>query len=332
MQLSGTKRRACAAYAEKDHIIYTFNGDDAHQEEPEEKEFRCVYQKLNLERLSPLGDMCAETFLSNLLRHRGYSYQKSPALASPFKRAIKQHEIQSYSKDLLTAISANNIPFLKDLCDKQKHILACNRFGESTLHIAARKAFPQIVQLIMKSELKSESPLTIDDYGRSPLSDALWAITPCFSIIEQLLDYSIDLLYLTDVRGCTPLGYLREEHVCKLCLFFYSRRDKYWPLRVQTQVQTQVQTETEVQTQTQSQKQAQSQTQVQVQTQTQVQVQVQTQTQSQTQAFAQEVQVQAQAQYAAQPPVTEDTASIVAAAGACSHHQCGDVTVARGGA
>jgi hypothetical protein len=85
------------------------------------------------------------------------------------------------------------------------------------------------VELIFKTE--AGSPLVIDDYGRSPLSDAMWAILPSVAIIELLLDYAIDLLYLTDVRGFTPLDYIRKEHILQLCLFLYSKRENYWPLQ-----------------------------------------------------------------------------------------------------
>lgn len=232
----GVKRRACCETMTENknsNILLTYvpiehdkqmNDSDS---DSEMKGFQYVYEKLKLARLCPVSDMCAETFLINLLKRRGYIFQKSSALTSPFNRPIKQHEIQNYSNTLINAISGNDLVFLRNILDMKKHILACNQIGESTLHIAARNSCHQIVQLILKSE---ESPVTIDDYGRSPLNDALWAISPSFSVIEQLLDHSVDLLFLTDVRGFTPLNYVRKEYVFKLCLFFYSRREKYWPV------------------------------------------------------------------------------------------------------
>ena len=229
----GVKRPACAAFAEHVNNLPLTSvpgpvGGDI--DEYEMKQFQYVYEKLRLDQLCPVNEMCAETFLINLLKRRGHSFVKRSAFESPFKRPIRSHEIENYSKDLLNAISGNDIAFVQDLCRKQKRINACNQVGESTLHMAARKSCHQIVNLILKSE-EEKSPLMIDDYGRSPLTDALCAISPSFSVIEQLLDHSVDLLYLTDDQGFTPLNYVRKEYVIKLCLFFYSRREKYWPLR-----------------------------------------------------------------------------------------------------
>jgi hypothetical protein len=186
------------------------------------------YKELGLNNLCPANDICVETFLTNLLELRGYTFEKKPAMHSQHKRPIHHVELQSYTKDLIAAIGDNNISALNDLHENQgRHIFACNRFGESTLHIAARKSHSAIVEMILKTE---ESSLMIDDYGRSPLCDAMWAIAPSMCIMEQLLDKSLDLLFLTDVRGFTPLNYIRKENIFKVCLFLYSKRDEYWPI------------------------------------------------------------------------------------------------------
>lgn len=239
MKVIGVKRQSSAAFAKDDnhHVLTFFPSEDNKTEEECDTKFRVVYEKLKLNHLCPVSEICAEKFLTNLLESRGYQFERSPAIESPYKRTIKQEEMLSYSTNLIDAISNNNVEAIQERYDNKKRILACNRFGESTLHLAARKAHPRIVYMIFKSEV--EAPLIIDDFGRSPLTDALWAISPSFAVIEQLLDYEIDLLFLSDIRGFTPLNYVRKEHMFKVCLFFYSRREKYWPDKGQDQGQDQ---------------------------------------------------------------------------------------------
>jgi hypothetical protein len=190
--------------------------------------YQFIYEKLQLNHLCPSNDMCVETFLRRLLEVRGYEFCKRSALTSSLNRAPRQVERTSYCKELLKAVATNDVPELNRRVEQKEQILACNRYGESTLHFAARHSHHEAAQLIFKNE---ENPILIDDYGRSPLVDAMWAISPSFVIIEKLLDYSTELLQLTDVRGFTALNYVRKEHIFKFCLFFYSRREKYWPLQ-----------------------------------------------------------------------------------------------------
>jgi hypothetical protein len=188
--------------------------------------YRHIYEQLNLNEICPSNEICPETFFRNFVNKRGYTFCKKPALESSLNRPVQPHELESYNKELLAAVAANDISTLIDRCRRKIPVLACNKFRESTLHFAARNSLYQVAEIIINSV---QNPIIIDDYGRSPLTDAIWAVSPNFAIIERLLDHSLELLQLTDVRGFTPLNYVREEHVFKLCLFFYSRREKYWP-------------------------------------------------------------------------------------------------------
>mmetsp|Transcript_3159 Transcript_3159/g.5608 ORF Transcript_3159/g.5608 Transcript_3159/m.5608 type:complete len:340 (+) Transcript_3159:34-1053(+) len=194
----------------------------------EEKMFQHVYKNLGLCNFCPANEINADIFLTNLLRHRGYSTEQKPAMSSKYKRPIKKCESDLYNRELLNAISDNDLLKLADIYRSKKHLLASNCYGESTLHLAARKSNHKVVRFILEVE---ESPIMIDDYGRSPLTDAMWAVSPSFAVIEQLVTKFPDLISLTDVRGHTPLNYLRREHVFRVCLFLYSKRDTYWPAR-----------------------------------------------------------------------------------------------------
>lgn len=200
-------------------------GDDASVSKV--KQYQFVYETLGLNRYSHSSKVNAEEFLKNLLRQRGYPSVKSPAINSEYKRPIRPIEMESYTKSLIVAIGDNDFSKLIDIYKEQHHLLACNRFGESTLHLAARKSSHRVVRFILEVE---DSPIMIDDYGRSALTDAMWAVTPSFAVIELLMSKYPELISLVDVRGFTPLSYVRQEHVFKVCLFLYSKRDQYWPL------------------------------------------------------------------------------------------------------
>jgi hypothetical protein len=192
-----------------------------------EEQYKYIYETLGLNRFSHSAKVNADEFLKNLLRQRGYATLKSPAIQSEYKRPIQPHELESYSKALITSIGNNDFSNLADIYRTQSHLLACNRFGESTLHLAARKSNHRVVRFILEVE---DCPIMIDDYGRSPLTDAMWAVSPSFAVIELLMNKYPELISLTDVRGFTPLSYIRQEHVFRLCLFLYSKRDQYWPI------------------------------------------------------------------------------------------------------
>ena len=68
----------------------------------------------------------------------------------------------------------------------------------------------------------------VDDFGRTPLHDACWRVEPRFDIVTLLLDYNLDLLRIVDVRGASPLKYIREEHWLQWCAYLFHQKDKYW--------------------------------------------------------------------------------------------------------
>ena len=70
-----------------------------------------------------------------------------------------------------------------------------------------------------------------DGCGRTPLHEACWAETPCFEIIEMILDVDKHMLFIKDSRGATPLAYVRRDNWTAFTKFLMSKKDKYWPDR-----------------------------------------------------------------------------------------------------
>lgn len=104
---------------------------------------------------------------------------------------------------------------------------ACNKFGESIVHMACRRSTFEVVDFIMRN---GGSSWFVDDFGRTPLHDACWRSEPRFDIVTLILNVCPELLFVQDVRGSLALNYVREEHWLQWCAYFYHQRDKYWPV------------------------------------------------------------------------------------------------------
>lgn len=79
--------------------------------------------------------------------------------------------------------------------------------------------------------IKMDWNCLVDDGGRSPMHDACWRAEPLFSVISVLLDHNPRLLLFQDLRGDTPLHYVRSQHWGQWCAFLVLMQDKYWPAR-----------------------------------------------------------------------------------------------------
>ena len=117
---------------------------------------------------------------------------------------------ESYDVEIVQAIRQSNIDKLRDLAE-HKSLNACNRFGESLLHMACRRGDAKVVQFLL--DQPSVTPNTRDDYGRLPVHDAFWTSQPNRPVLDLWLrKTSPELLLSEDVRGHTPFHYSRKEH------------------------------------------------------------------------------------------------------------------------
>lgn len=103
---------------------------------------------------------------------------------------------------------------------------ACNRFGESIVHLACRRSSTAIVEFLIQH---GGDVTEVDDYGRSALHDACWRAEPRFDIVALIMDVNPELIRCCDRRGATPLQYVRKEHWVYWCAFLFFQKDKYWP-------------------------------------------------------------------------------------------------------
>lgn len=182
--------------------------------------------KLLLQTWGSVSAVAPDFFLSQLLESRGYENLHINSLAQRNIRTPSVHQIESYDNELVWAIRNSNLPQLKVLWESGKNMSACNKFSESIIHMACRRADLDVVEFILTHGGNLD---IIDDYGRTPLHDACWRIEPRFDIVTMILDINIDLIRFADKRGSIPVHYVRQEHWMQWCAYFYHQREKYWP-------------------------------------------------------------------------------------------------------
>jgi len=132
-----------------------------------------------------------------------------------------------YDKSMVTAVRSSDLPTLKGFYAEGRSMSACNKFSESIVHMACRRSQFDMVDFIVRH---GGDICIVDDYGRTPLHDACWRLSPQFDIVTLLLDRNVDLIRMIDVRGASPLKYVPENMWLQWCAYFHHQKDKYWPI------------------------------------------------------------------------------------------------------
>lgn len=182
-----------------------------------------------MSNLSPLPSLLTgppEAYLHGMLRERGYSVNFIASLSSRFYTAPTTDQMQSYDIELVRAIRSCDVGSLERLRASGRSMAACNKYGESILHMACRRSDFVVLQFLLAS---GASIGVSDDFGRTPLHDACWTTEPCFEVVQCLLDREPELLFAKDLRGSSPLQYVRQEHWAWWCAFFDYKKEAYWP-------------------------------------------------------------------------------------------------------
>lgn len=166
-----------------------------------------------------------EKFFRRLLSSRGYTSEPYPHESS-ISSSVNPRNLADYSLDILSAVRNSDILSLRRHRSERRSFSACNKFGESIVHLACRRSSFEAVEFILNNV---EELCIRDDYGRNPLHDACWRTYPDFRIVSLILDRNADLIRMQDIRGSTPLDYVRKDHHSLWCEFLYRNKEKYWP-------------------------------------------------------------------------------------------------------
>jgi len=162
--------------------------------------------------------------LVSILRDRGYKAEAKKSFEiKDFFYKFTDEDIAGYDQEVINAIRQQDIPLLKELRKKGKKLQCANRFGESLVHMACRRGFTDVVRFLIE-----EAGVTLrvkDDYGRTPLHDACWNVSPNFELMSYLLEKEADLLLVEDARGHFPFSYTRRNHWKDWARFLERRRE-----------------------------------------------------------------------------------------------------------
>jgi ankyrin repeat protein len=154
-----------------------------------------------------------QTTLERIVREKGHLDLKVHSLEDVpmgFFKDLLPEEIDAYDLEVLQAVRESNLDKLKQFHQEGRPLKCSNRFGESLLHLACRKALIHVVEFLVHH---AQVPLCVkDDMGRTPLADAFWTIDVNTQLVDLLVSHCPDLLWIADRRGHTPLAYARKEH------------------------------------------------------------------------------------------------------------------------
>jgi hypothetical protein len=145
----------------------------------------------------------------------GYHCRPNPLQLASFGNHLNQAVRQSDTKLLVQLLHCGLSPN------------ACNKFGESIVHSVCRRGDVDALQTLLAGECSLQ---VSDDYGRTPLHDACWqSDNPCFDTVRRILEPDKNLICLKDIRGATPLSYVKKESHAQWIDFLMSEFDRFWP-------------------------------------------------------------------------------------------------------
>ena len=150
--------------------------------------------------------------VKEIFTENGYTISDEQLSALSLKYFVKptSSQIAAYSIDTIKAVRVGDISELRRLHLSGVSFDCCNQFGESLVSMVCRKGNTEIVRFLVKEA--NVSLFICDDFGRTVLHDACWTVEPAFGLLEFLLEEIPDLLLVKDVRGHTPLDYVRKNH------------------------------------------------------------------------------------------------------------------------
>ncbi|CAB9519261.1 ANK [Seminavis robusta] len=111
-----------------------------------------------------------------------------------------------YDMELSRAVRMCDLDKMRELHNAGKSFDACNRFGESLLHMACRRGDARVVKFLIE-EAKVQVDVT-DDFGRTVLHDACWTGSVHTDVMDVLITAVPPEFWVTeDKRGHTPFDY-----------------------------------------------------------------------------------------------------------------------------
>jgi ankyrin repeat protein len=131
--------------------------------------------------------------------------------------------LDAYTMAAVTAIRNKDVGALRNMLRTGASLNACNRSGETLLHLACRRGNAETVAFLLH-EAHVPWDLTCE-LGRTVLHDACWRPAPDFPLFDVLLRaVPPHLLLAPDARGHCCLEYARKADWNKWVVYLCRRR------------------------------------------------------------------------------------------------------------
>ncbi|GFH53509.1 hypothetical protein CTEN210_09985 [Chaetoceros tenuissimus] len=176
-------------------------------------------------------DVCA--LYLEILKSKGYedwSFLSFEDVPEDFFTTMTQENFDGYTSEILNAVRGNDLEKLRSLNENGHCMQCCNKFGESILHLAARRGNAEVINFLL-NEANISSTIK-DDYGRTPIHDACWVVSTDFQIIQMFLMQCPDMLLIKDKRGFSPLQYVNKKSKSLWKRFLTENQDLLIPKRL----------------------------------------------------------------------------------------------------
>eukprot|EP00523_Entomoneis_sp_CCMP467_P015388 CAMPEP_0168774658 /NCGR_PEP_ID=MMETSP0725-20121227/5111_1 /TAXON_ID=265536 /ORGANISM="Amphiprora sp., Strain CCMP467" /LENGTH=388 /DNA_ID=CAMNT_0008824265 /DNA_START=118 /DNA_END=1284 /DNA_ORIENTATION=+ len=172
------------------------------------------------------ADFSLQGYLDSLLQERGYTTTAYDTLNTGYYTKATPMQIASYGPHMIKLVRAGDAEAIRATMKAGLSPNPCNQFGESLLHMICRHGSIEMIDVLIEA---GASLQVSDDYGRTPLNDALWAPSPAFDVVSRILDKDSGMLFLRDKRGSLPLEYVRKSEWSVWRDWFDANIDKYFP-------------------------------------------------------------------------------------------------------
>ena len=166
----------------------------------------------------PLDDFVRQVFRENGVTYSHETLLKKLSFMEPAENMIRNHTVEKTNH-----VRRGDLASLRKLHERGESLDSCNRFGESLVSLAARHGCTEIIDFMIKEA--KVNLLVRDDYGRTVLHDALWTPQPNTELVTTILVAAPEFLLVEDIRGYTPLRYMRVEHREAWMQFFEEKKE-----------------------------------------------------------------------------------------------------------
>lgn len=152
---------------------------------------------------------------------------------------ITAEDKAAFDMELVGAVRDQNLTKLQQLYSEGHPMQARSQFGESLIHICARRGTPEMLRFLLSlkggdgADDPGVSCRVCCDYGRTPLHDAAWSThAVSLEMMKILINDCPDLLLVLDKRGFMPLDYIPKTRWEQCCAWLDKHKTMLMPTGV----------------------------------------------------------------------------------------------------